>query len=74
MKIMVLNDLLLFLLLGQSIVGCLLSCKNGGNLWQIIKQRNKKYRNLQTTFKGMEKSVDRESERKILGMSHGSKN
>ena len=25
-------------------------------------------------FKGMEKSVDRESERKILGMSHGSKN
>ena len=71
---MVLNDLLLFLLLGQSIVGCLLSCKNGGNLWQIIKQRNKKYRNLQTTFKGMEKSVDRESERKILGMSHGSKN
>ena len=27
MKIMVLNDLLLFLLLGQSIVGCLLSCK-----------------------------------------------
>lgn len=74
MKIMVLNDLLLFLLLGQSIVGCLLSCKNGGNLWQIIKQRNKKYRNLQTTFKGMEKSLDRESERKILGMSHGSKN
>lgn len=74
MKIVVLNDLLLFLLLGQSIVGCLLSCKNGGNLWQIIKQRNKKYRNLQTTFKGMEKSVDRESERKILGMSHGSKN
>jgi hypothetical protein len=74
MKIMVLNDLLLFLLLGQSIVGCLLSCKNGGNLWQIIKQRNKKYRNLQTTFKGMEKSVDRESERKIPGMSHGSKN
>ena len=71
---MVLNDLLLFLLLGQSIVGCLLSCKNGGNLWQIIKQRNKKYRNLQTTFKGMEKRVDRESERKILGMSHGSKN
>lgn len=74
MKIMVLNDLLLFLLLGQSIVGCLLSCKNGGNLWQIIKQRNKKYRNLQTTFKGMEKSVERESERKIPGMSHGSKN
>lgn len=74
MKIMVLNDLLLFLLLGQSIMGCLLSCKNGGNLWQIIKQRNKKYRNLQTTFKGMEKSVDRESERKIPGMSHGSKN
>ena len=74
MKIMVLNDLLLFLLLGQSIVGCLLSCKNGGNLWQIIKQRNKKYRNLQTTFKGMEKSVDRESERKIPGMSYGSKN
>lgn len=74
MKIMVLNDLLLFLLLGQSIVGCLLSCKNGGNLWQIIKQRNKKYRNLQTTFKGMEKSVDREGERKIPGMSHGSKN
>jgi hypothetical protein len=74
MKIMVLNDLLLFLLLGQSIVGCLLSCKNGGNLWQIIKQRNKKYRNLQTTFKGMEKSLDRESERKIPGMSHGSKN
>lgn len=74
MKIMVLNDLLLFLLLEQSIVGCLLSCKNGGNLWQIIKQRNKKYRNLQTTFKGMEKSLDRESERKILGMSHGSKN
>ena len=74
MKIMVLNDLLLFLLLGQSIVGCRLSCKNGGNLWQIIKQRNKKYRNLQTTFKGMEKSVDRESERKIPGMSHGSKN
>lgn len=74
MKIMVLNDLLLFLLLGQSMVGCLLSCKNGGNLWQIIKQRNKKYRNLQTTFKGMEKSLDRESERKIPGMSHGSKN
>lgn len=74
MKIMVLNDLLLFLLLGQSIVGCLLSCKNGGNLWQIIKQRNKKYRNLQTTFKGMEKSLDRESERKIPGMSRGSKN
>lgn len=74
MKIMVLNDLLLFLLLGQSIVGCLLSCKNGGNLWQIIKQRNKKCRNLQTTFKGMEKSLDRESERKIPGMSHGSKN
>lgn len=74
MKIMVLNDLLLFLLLGQSIVGCLLSCKNGGNLWQIIKQRNKKYRNLQTTFKEMEKSLDRESERKIPGMSHGSKN
>ena len=74
MKIMVLNDLLLFLLLGQSIVGCLLSCKNGGNLWQIIKQRNKKYRNLQTTFKGMEKRLDRESERKIPGMSHGSKN
>lgn len=74
MKIVVLNDLLLFLLLGQSIVGCLLSCKNGGNLWQIIKQRNKKYRNLQTTFKGMEKSLDRESERKIPGMSHGSKN
>lgn len=39
--------------------------QNGGNLWQIIKQRNKKYRNLQTTFKGMEKSVDRESERKF---------
>ena len=39
-----------------------------------IKQRNKKYRNLQTTFKGMEKSLDRESERKIPGMSHGSKN
>lgn len=48
--------------------------QNGGNLWQIIKQRNKKYRNLQTTFKGMEKSLDRESERKIPGMSHGSKN
>ena len=27
-----------------------------------------------TTFKGMEKSLDRESERKIPGMSHGSKN
>ena len=50
MKIMVLNDLLLFLLLGQSIVGCLLSCKNGGNLWQIIKQRNKKYKELTDNF------------------------
>ena len=41
---------------------------------QTIYVWNKKYRNLQTTFKGMEKSVDRESERKIPGMSHGSKN
>lgn len=34
----------------QRIVGCLLLCKKGGNLWQIIKQRNKKYRNLQTSL------------------------
>ena len=33
-----------------------------------------KVQELTDNFKGMEKSVDRESERKILGMSHGSKN